>query len=188
MLAWGFKLLSRLRKSILNEENVLKSQKGLSKTKPDTDKADTAFFANEHKDKTCHYCNKKGHIQLDCRKKKKDKDNGVDIPAQSKGKGSKNNGQNKGKGRGDKGKSTPGATPSKGALWCDHCQVSSHSTDYCRSKVAFDKAYAKGAKGASKGKYKGHGKGWSNGNFPSDYPGSFANILTMGIQPGVAHR
>ncbi len=57
-----------------------------------------------------------------------------------------------------KGKSTPTASTQKGTYWCDHCQVSSHSTDYCRSKIAFDNAYAKGAKGALRARQKGVAK------------------------------
>ena len=46
----GFQSVVEVKKSILNEENVIKTQKGLTKTKTDTDKADTAFFSNEHRD------------------------------------------------------------------------------------------------------------------------------------------
>ncbi len=49
------------------------------------DKTDTAFSANENKDKTCHYYNKMGHIAPECRKKQRDKAVGITTSKTSKG-------------------------------------------------------------------------------------------------------
>ena len=62
----GFDTVIAVKTSITNEEMVLHTTKGLDpkgsdlthKNKP----PDTAFSVNDHKDKTCHYCGKKGHI------------------------------------------------------------------------------------------------------------------------------
>ncbi len=146
-----------------------------------SDKTDTAFIAKDHKDKTwvykrllfcpCHYCNK----QADCRRKQKDKANGVDVSKPIKSKGGK---QKPLKGSKGKGKGKPQLTKQPGPYWCDNCQVTTHSTDYCRNPPSYDSASTKGGKGkpsAQKGKPYGRGQGWSNGNFRSDYSGSYAN-------------
>ena len=74
----GFQTVLEVKNAILTEESIYNNQSGNHKHKND-DKTDTAFMANGHKDKTCHYCNKKGHIAPECRKKIKDKSNGIDV-------------------------------------------------------------------------------------------------------------
>ncbi len=138
-----------------------------------SDKTGTAFIAKDHKDKTCHYCNKQGHIAPECRKKLRDKSNGIDVSKPINGKGGKQKPS-----KGFKGKGKPQQSKQPGTYWCDNCQVSTHSTDYCRNPPSYDSVSAKGGKGKStspKGKSHGRGQGWFNGNFPSDYPGSYAN-------------
>ena len=47
--------------------------------------------ANPHKDKTCHYCQKLGHISSECRKRIKDEaEKAKEKDAKGKGKGGKN--------------------------------------------------------------------------------------------------
>ncbi len=175
----GFQTVKDVKKSILSEESIMDNASGKQKHKLD-DKTDTAFSANENKNKTCHYCNKMGHVAPECRKKQRDKAAGATTSKTSKSKGGKS--QPKGKGNGGKGKNESNDRKPKGAYWCDNCQVSTHSTDYCRAKpqTSETNAYGKGEKGSvfySKGKGKPSGKsqGWSNSNFPSDYSGAFAN-------------
>jgi hypothetical protein len=171
----GFQTVLEVKKSILNEESVSNNEPGKVK-QTSGDKTDTAFVAKDHKDKTCHYCNKQGHIAPDCRRKLKDKANGVDVSKPLKGKGGK---QKPSKGSKGKGKGKLQQVKQQGSYWCDNCQVTTHSTDYCRNPPSQDTASAKGGKGkpsAQKGKSYGRDQGWSNGNFPSDYSGSYANM------------
>ena len=127
----GFQSVIDVKKSILSEESIMDNASGKQKHKLD-DKTDTAFAANEHRDKTCHYCNKIGHIAPDCRKKQRDKAAGVTTTKTPKDKGDKSS--TKGKGKGGKGKTTSNDRKPKGTYWCDYCEVTSHSTDYCRAK------------------------------------------------------
>jgi hypothetical protein len=84
----GYDSVGAIKESIINEEAVLNNAKGKKSNDTSKEKSpDTAFTVNEHKDKTCHYCNKKGHIQPDCRKKKADLGSGQN---QSKGQGKSN--------------------------------------------------------------------------------------------------
>jgi hypothetical protein len=170
----GFQTVMHVKTSILTEESIFNNQPGNNKHKQD-DKTDTAFIANDNKDKTCHYCNKKGHIAPDCRKKQRDKADGADVSKNSKGRTSQSNYSKgpKGKGKGKKN------SKQRTSYWCDHCQTTSHSTDYCRAQqqpyyeTPQDKG--KGQNPSAKGKSYGRGQGWSKGNFPSDYSGSYAN-------------
>ena len=82
----GFQSVLQVKTSILTEESIFNNQPGNNKHKQD-DKTDTAFMANDNKDKTCHYCNKKGHIAPECRKKQRDKAEGIDVSKNTKGKG-----------------------------------------------------------------------------------------------------
>ncbi len=103
----GFDTVIAVKTSITNEEMVLNTTKGLdmkssdpsTKNKP----PDTAFSVNDHKDKNCHYCGKKGHIQPDCRKKQADQQKGKGKPQPPKGqvkKDQRGKGKGKFKGRG----------------------------------------------------------------------------------------
>ncbi len=133
-------------------------------------------MANDNKDKTCHYCNKKGHIAPEYRKKQRDKAEGVDVSKNGKGKPNQSNNSKglKGKGKGKKN------SKQRASYWCDHCQTTSHSTDYCRAQqqstyeTPSDKGKGKGKNPSAKGKVRG--QGWSKGNFPRDYYGSYANV------------
>jgi hypothetical protein len=168
----------QVKTSILTEESIFNNQPGNNKHKQD-DKTDTAFMANDNKkDKTCHYCNKKGHIAPDCRKKQRDKADGVDVSKNTKGKGKTSQSSNS-KGLKGKGKCKKNSKQ-RVSYWCDHYQTTSHSTDYCRAQqqpfyeIPPDKG--KGKNPSAKGKSYGRGQGWSKGNFPSDYYGSYANV------------
>ena len=141
----GFQTVLEVKKSILNEESVSNNEPGKTKQTP-SDKTDTAFIAKDHKDKTCHYCNKQGHIAPECRKKLRDKSNGIDVSKPIKGKGGKQKPTKGFKGKG-KGKAQQSKQP--GTYWCDNCQVSTHSTDYCRNPPSYDSVPAKGEKGKS---------------------------------------
>jgi hypothetical protein len=163
----GFQTVLEVKNSILTEESIYNNQPGNNKQKND-DKTDTAFMANDHKDKTCHYCNKKGHIAPDCRKKIKDKSNGIDVSKNQKGKG-KNGRPTNSKGQKGKNKGNTHGSTQRGSYWCDHCQTTSHSTDYCRAqqKQPYYESFpdkGKGKQPSSKGKSYGRGQGWSKGN------------------------
>ncbi len=170
----GFQTVLEVKTSILNEEIIFNNQPGNKSKNKHDEKTDTAFLANDHKDKTYHYCNKKGHIAPDCRRKVRDKAQDTTV---SKGKRKQNSSSAKGRGKG-KGKSSQ--PQHKGSYWCDHCQTTSHSTDYCRAhpytEPPLSKGKGKGKNPASKGTAHGRGKGWSSGNFPSDCSGLFANV------------
>jgi hypothetical protein len=103
----GYDSVVAIKDSIINEEAVINNAKGKKPNDNPKDKSsDTAFTVNDHKDKTCHYCNKKGHIQPDCRKKKADLENGNN---QTKGKG-----KSKGKGKGKSYYKGQNSNPSSG--------------------------------------------------------------------------
>jgi hypothetical protein len=168
----GFDTVIAVKTSITNEEMVLNTSKGLdtkgndssTKTKP----PDTAFSVNDHKDKTCHYCGKKGHIQPDCRKKQSDQLKGKGKSQPLKGQ-VKNNQRGKGKGKSKgRGRGSPNWTN-------DWHQSPQNTTTNWSNNNTYDPT-SKGKKG-SKGNTKGQGRGqnWT-GNFPSDYNGSYANF------------
>jgi hypothetical protein len=142
---------------------------------------------NTRKDKTCHYCNKKGHIQPDCRKKKADqgsgkgkcKPKGKDNASNSKGKYNTNsNSSNKGKGK-DKSKGY-----GRGNSWNYNSppwdQPDNYNTPPWNNNDSSswnnNNTNSKGFK-RNKGQSKGSNRGqnWSD-NFPSDYNGSYANF------------
>jgi hypothetical protein len=152
----GFQTVLGVKKSILDEESIFNNQAGNKNKQKHDDKTDTAFLANDHKDKTCHYSNKKGHIAPDCRKKQRDKANGASVP---KGKGGKSSSAKGSKG---KGKGKP-HHPKQKNFWCDNCQTTSHSTDYCRNQPYQDtpsnKGKGKGKLNSTKGKSNGRGTG-----------------------------
>ena len=170
----GFDTVIAVKTSITNEEMVLNTTKGLDPNGNDSNakhkSPDTAFSVNEHKDKDCHYCGKKGHIQPDCRKKKADLQKGKGKQNSPKGKANKGQkGKSKSKGRG---RGSPHWN-NWSTNWNDSSQS---SAPHWNNNTFNDQPTGKGNKGR-KGNDKGQGRGqnWT-GNFPSDYNGSYANF------------
>jgi transposase InsO family protein len=143
----GFDNVIDLKANIMKEETIIGISKPVEKAKEKAKETETANAAFEG---TCDFCSKKGHKKQDCFAFKKTQKQGAVKPVAAKGKGK--------------------AKPIK-QLWCDHCQKSTHSTDWCWWKPAIEENQKGKNKGKVKGKGKGKakGKGNRNGNFPASY-------------------